>query len=164
MTPKNFIWLFLTFIWFEGGYLKKILLKNSHSQKLSFMTSVLFGFTQDFIFGLGGFSILCWLITNVFHLGKILKIFLSSPMAFGVIFSPLKNSSCHDMSGNPLPKAISHLCVKIYFKSSKLNLPMNFLAINSYQKYFLPSTLALGDLQRSYHFYFELGHQTNFPG
>ena len=68
------------------------------------------------------------------------------------------------MSGNPLPKAFPHLCVKIYFKSSKLNLPMNFLPFNSYQKYFLPSTLALGDLQRSYHFYFEFGLQTNFPG
>ena len=90
--------------------------------------------------------------------------FLNSPMAFGVIFSLSKISSCHDMSRNPLPKAISHLCVKIYFKSSKLNLPMIFLPFISYQKYFLPSTLALRDLQRNYHFSFEFCLQTIFPG
>ena len=57
---------------------------------------------------------------------EFLKIFLKQPMAFGVILFPFRNSSCHDMSGISLPKAIPHLCVKIYFKSSKLNLPMIF--------------------------------------
>ena len=86
-------------------------------------------------------------------------------MAFGMIlFHFQKNLSCHDLSGNPLPKAIPHLCVKIYFKSSKLNFPMIFLPFISYQKYFLPSTLALGDLQRNYHFSFEFCLQTIFPG
>ena len=84
-------------------------------------------------------------------------------MAFGVILSPFKIPSCHDMSGNPLPKAIPHPCIKVYFKSSKLNLPIIFSPFISYQKYFLPSTIALGDLQRGYHFYFEFCLQTNSP-
>ena len=128
------------------------------------MTSILFGFTQDLIFGLGGFSILCGLNTNVFHLERIFENLLNSPMAFGVIFSPFKNSPCHDMSGNHLTKAIPHPCVKLYFKPSKLNLPIISLPFISYQKQFLPSTLALGDLQRSYLFSFEFCLQTIFPG
>ena len=167
VTPKNFYLAFSNFYLIWGRLFKNFLLKNSPSQKSSFLTSILFGFTQDLVFGLGGFSILCWLITNVFHSEKkLLKIF-SFKIALwllGVILPLSKTSSCHDMSGNPLPKAIPHLCVKIYFKSSKLNSPMIFLPFISYQKYFLPSTLALGDLQRNYLFSFEFCLQTIFPG
>ena len=124
-----------------------------------------FGFTQDLILVLEVFPSYLDSKPNTFHLGKfLLKNLLNSPMAFGVIFSPFQNPSCHDLSGNPLPKAIPHLCVKIYFKSSKLNFPMIFLPFISYQKYFLPSTLALGDLQRNYLFSFEFCLQTIFHG
>ena len=68
------------------------------------MTSVLFWIHPRLDFGLGGFSILCGLKTKCFSFGKfLLKNLLNSPMAFGVIFSPFKNPSCHDLSGNPLP-------------------------------------------------------------
>ena len=127
------------------------------------MTNVLFGFILDLIVGHGGFS--SHVGSNVFHLKKnIFENLLNSPMAFVVIFSPFKNPSCHDMSGNPLPKAIPHLCIKVYFKSSKLNSPMFLFPFIPYQNYFLPSILILGGLQRNYHFYFEFGLQTNFPG
>jgi len=57
------------------------------------MTSVLFGFTQDLIFGLGGFSILFGLKTKCFSFRIfLLKNLLNSPMAFGVIFSPFQKS------------------------------------------------------------------------
>ena len=105
-----------------------------------------------------------WTQHKYFSFRKVFENLLKQPMAFGVILFPFKNSSCHDMSGNPLPKAISHLCIKLYFKSSKLNLSMIFLPIISNQKYFLPSILALGDLQRNYHFSFEFCLQTIFPG
>ena len=106
-----------------------------------------------------------WTQHQMFFIWEIIfENLLNSPMAFGVIFSPFKNPSCHDMSGNPLPKAIPHLCVKLYFKSSKLNLPIIFSPFISYQKYFLPSILALGDLQRNYLFSFEFCLQTIFPG
>ena len=128
------------------------------------MASVLFGLTQGLIFGLGGFSILCGLNTKCFSFGKnIFENLLNSPMAFGMILSTFKNPCCHDMSGNPLPKAIPHLCVKIYFKSSKLNSPMILFPFISYQKLFLSSILTLGDLQRNYLFSFEFCLQTNFP-
>ena len=96
------------------------------------MTNVLFGFNLDLTVGLGGFS--SHVGSNVFHLKNIFENLLNSPMAFGVIFSPFKNPSCHDPSGNPLPKAIPRLCVKLYFKSSKLNLPIISLPFISYQK------------------------------
>lgn len=50
------------------------------------MTSILFGFTQDLIFGLGGFSILCGLNTNVFHLGKVFENLFK--IAYGIWSDP----------------------------------------------------------------------------
>ena len=101
---------------------------------------------------------------NAFHLGKfLLKNLLNSPRAFWVIFSPFQNSSCHDLSGNPLPKAFPHLCIKLFFKSSKLNLSIYLFPFTSHQKQFLPSILILGGLQGSYPFCFEFCLQTNFP-
>ena len=101
-----------------------------------------------------------------FSFGKALEnlFFLKQPYGIWSDSSPFKISSCHDLSGNPLPKAISPLCVKINFKSSKLNSPMILSPFISNQKPFLPSILTLGDLQRNYHFSFEFCLQTNFPG
>ena len=78
-----------------------------------------------------------WVNPNkTFVIKKVFEIFSfkDNPMAYGVILPLSKIISCHDLGWNPLPKAISHLCVKIYFKSSKLNLPMIFLPFISYQK------------------------------
>ena len=84
-------------------------------------------------------------------------------MAYGVILFLSKISSCHDLSGNPLPKTFPHLWIMIYFKSSSLNLSIYLFPFISYQKQFLPYILILGDLQRSYHFCFDFCPQTNFP-
>ena len=102
VTPKI---LFNFFKLFEGGYLKFSSEELSLSKYFLLCQVFCFGFTQDLVLGLGGFPFLFGVKTQCFSLGKIsFENLLNSPRAFWVIFSPSQNSSCHDLSGNPLPK------------------------------------------------------------
>ena len=164
VTPKNFIFGFIKiFIWFEGGFLN-FSSKELSLSKISFCDKYFVWIHPRLDFGLGGFSPSYVDSSQMFFISE--KEFLKNlfELAYGIwsdIFPLSKIPSCHDMSGNPLPKAISHLCVKIYFKSSKLNSPMFLFPFISYQKYFLSFILNLSDLQRNHQIPFEFWFQTN---
>ena len=94
------------------------------------MTSVLFGFTQDLIFGLGGFSILFGLKTKCFSFGKfLLKNLLNSPMAFGVIFSPFQNLLLPWHEWKSPPKSHSPSLCQVILQIQQVEPPHNFSPI-----------------------------------
>ena len=102
------------------------------------MTSILFGFTQDLVFGLGGFSILCWLITNVFHLGKFLKIFLIALWHLEWFF-PFQNLLLPWPKWKSPPKSHSPSLCQIKLQIQQVELPHDFSSIYFLSKIFSAS-------------------------
>ena len=162
--PKFLIGFIKIFYLIWGGYLN-FLLKGFSLSKYFFLWQVFcFGFTQGLILVLEVFPSYVDSKPNAFHLGNFFwKIFLNSPMAFGMILSPFSKSLLpwHEWKSPPksLSPSLDHDMLQIQrVEPLHIFIPFYFLS-----KLFLPSILALGDLQRSYPFCFEFCLQTNFP-
>ena len=110
------------------------------------MTSVLFGFTQDLIFGLGGFSILFGLKTKCFSFGKFhLKNLLNNPMAFGMILSPFSKSLLPWHEWKSPPKSLSPSLCQVILQIQQVEPPHDFSSI-----YFLSKIISAFQLLEIY--------------
>ena len=104
VTPKILFGFFKTFSCFEGSDLN-FSSKEPPSQKISFMASVLFGFTQDLFLVLEVLAFYFWTQAKMlFTWDKcLLKISLKILYSFWNNPLPLStNPSWHDLSANPL--------------------------------------------------------------
>jgi hypothetical protein len=129
------------------------------------MAKNLFGFTQDLPLTLGVLALHLDSRQNVFHLGKELlkNLFEFCTMAFGKYFATFNYSFLpwHKCKSSLLntPSPLDHDLHQI----QQVEPPHVFISIQISFKYFLPSILPLGDLQRNSIFCLDFYHQTSFP-
>ena len=167
MTPKFLFGFFKRFYLTWGRWFKFFLQKNSPFQ--IFFSSLWQRFYLDspkICLWSWRFLLFIWTQDKMFFTweNNFWKSFWICTMAFGIILYHFQQISlAMALVQIHSPKTFPHLWIMICIKSSKLNLPMWLFPFIFYSNKFLPSFLALGDLQRNSTFGLVFWPQTSFP-